>query len=57
MHIDAICNYNCNCNTKPSFQKLIIDKTAVPIINKLPKNDIVEFSNIRKKVSRYKYWD
>lgn len=61
MHISAI-NVYCNTNYKkdnyqPNFQKLIVDNFALRVVKKMSKEDKVEFQNIKKRLSKTKYWD
>jgi hypothetical protein len=60
MRINSICssfNADYKHNTKPKFRGLIKDKTALPIINNLSKEDRIEFRKIEKRLAKTKYWD
>lgn len=60
MYINAI-NSSYGLNNKYSkpqtFSGLITDKSALPVINNMPKNDILELKKIKKRLSRTKFWD
>jgi len=59
MHVNAINNYNVNnkYNNTPSFKSLIIDKSASKVIEQLSKEDVFEFQQIEKRLSKTKFWD
>lgn len=59
MHVNAINNYNVNnkYNNAPSFKSLIIDKSASKVIEQLSKEDVFEFQQIEKRLSKTKFWD
>lgn len=59
MHINAVSNtYNTNNkNHSPNFQKLIKDKTALPIIKSMSKSEKLEFNKLEKRLARTKFWD
>ena len=58
MHINAVGNtYNTNNNHSPNFQKLIKDKTALPIIKSMSKSDKLEFRKFEKRLAKTKFWD
>lgn len=59
MHISAISNNNVNSkfNSKLSCKGLIKDPSALPIIQGMLKNDIIEFEQIEQRLSKTKFWD
>lgn len=59
MQINAISN-NYSANYKynnQNFNGLLKDKSALPVIKKMSKSDIVEFKQIEKRLSKTKFWD
>lgn len=60
MHINAI-NYNYNTNNKynrqQEFKGLIIDRSAIPVINSMSKSDVMEFNKLKRRLSKMKFWD
>lgn len=62
MYISALksCDYsnsNNNKNKNPSFKMLVTDYSANRLIKQLPHEDRVEIKNIRKRLSKTKFWD
>ena len=60
MQINAISSnyYADNKNQKQlNFKKLITDKSALQIVNNMSKTDCKEFNNLKKRLSKTKYWD
>ncbi len=59
MHIEAINNAYCtnHSHSQQHFSGLIKDKSAISILNKMSKSDILELKKIEKKVSKTKFWD
>lgn len=58
MQVQAINYYSDKAaNTKIGFKSLIKDPSALPIINKMSKADILELKKIERKLSRTKFWD
>ena len=59
MRINApsIFSINDKNNKQPNFCALKIDKSALPIIDNMSKEDILEFKQIKKRLSKTKFWD
>ena len=59
MRINApsIFSINDRNNKQPNFCALKIDKSALPIIDNMSKEDILEFKQIKKRLSKTKFWD
>ena len=46
-----------NKKNNPSFQKLIKDKTALPIVKSMSKREKQEFRKLEKRLAKTKFWD
>lgn len=59
MQVNAVSNYYTNnkYNNTPSFKSLIIEKSASNIIKQLSKEDTLELQEIKKRLSKTKFWD
>ena len=60
MHISAIGNNsgaNYKYKTEPNFKRLIIEKSAMPIIESMSESDKLEFKQIEERLSKTKFWD
>lgn len=57
MHINAVNKYGCTPNNNPNFKKLIKDRSALNIIDKMSSSDIAEFKQIEKRLAKTKHWD
>ena len=60
MHIIAIGNNsgaNYKYKTEPNFKRLIIEKSAMPIIESMSESDKLEFKQIEERLSKTKFWD
>ena len=57
MYIYSIQYSTAQNKTNPNFGKLIKDKSALRIIQKMSKDDVTELNKIEKRLSKSKSWD
>ncbi len=53
----SIFSINDKNNKQQNFCALKIDKSALPVIDKMSEEDILEFKQIKKRLAKTKFWD
>ena len=53
----SIFSTNDRNNKQQNFCALKIDKSALPVIDKMSEEDILEFKQIKKRLAKTKFWD